>query len=243
MKIIQVIPTYNEAQNLPVLVSALFSLNLPEHHILIVDDNSPDGTGKAAETLSHQYEGRLKVLHRAGKEGLGKAYIEGFRQALDDGADVIGMMDADLSHPPDRLPALVDGLKIADVAIGSRYVPGGSLDKDWPFWRKGLSAFANTYTRTILGLPIHDTTGGYRLWKRSALEAIPFEESRSNGYVFIVELAYLAKLSGLTFTEIPINFAERTQGQSKMSLRIQLEAAFRVWQLRKIYKGFPDNSP
>jgi dolichol-phosphate mannosyltransferase len=159
MKIIQVIPTYNEAQNIPVLVSALFSLKLPEHHILIVDDNSPDGTGKVAEALSHQYKGRLNVIHRAGKEGLGKAYIEGFRRALDDGADVIGMMDADLSHPPDCLPDLVEGLKTADVAIGSRYVQGGSLDKDWPFWRKGLSAFANTYTRKILDLPIHDTTG------------------------------------------------------------------------------------
>jgi len=237
MKLIQVIPTYNEAQNLPILLSALFGLGVPEHHILVVDDNSPDGTGDIAETLCDHYPGQLSVLHRSHKEGLGKAYIQGFCWALDESADVIGMMDADLSHPPENLPDLLDALQDADIAIGSRYVPGGSVDKDWPFWRKGLSWFGNTYARTILSLPIRDTTGGYRLWRRAALEAIPFAESRSNGYVFIVELAYMAKLAGLTFAEVPIYFAERTQGASKMSLRIQIEAALRVWQLRRIYKS------
>lgn len=236
MKIIQVIPTYNEAQNIPILVKALFSHGIPDHHILIVDDNSPDGTSQVAESLVPLFDGHLSVLHRQGKEGLGKAYIQGFKHALDLGADVIGMMDADLSHPPDRFPALLDALDKADVVIGSRYCPGGSLDENWPAWRKGLSWFGNTYSRTILGLPIRDTTGGYRLWRRSALETIPFEASRSNGYVFIVELAYLAKLAGLTFAEVPIHFAERTQGDSKMSFRIQMEAALRVWQLREIYR-------
>jgi len=236
MKIIQVIPTYNEAQNLPLLVAALFEQKIPNHHILIVDDNSPDGTGEIAETLSHDYDGKLTVLHRQQKEGLGKAYIQGFRHALDAGADIVGMMDADLSHPPDRYPALLAALKNADVAIGSRYTTGGSVDKDWPFWRKGLSWFGNTYARVILSLPIMDSTGGYRLWRRSALEAIPFEDSRSNGYVFIVELAYMAKLADLTFAEVPIYFAERTHGTSKMSLRIQIEAAIRVWQLRRAYR-------
>jgi dolichol-phosphate mannosyltransferase len=168
---------------------------------------------------------------------LGKAYIQGFRQALDEGADVIGMMDADFSHPPERLPALLNALDAVDVVIGSRYVPGGGVDRDWPIWRKGLSWFGNTYARTILGLPIRDTTGAFRLWRRSALEAIPFEKSRSNGYVFIIELAYLAKLAGLTFAEVPIYFAERTQGVSKMSVRIQIEAATRVWQLRRLYRN------
>lgn len=233
MKIIQVIPTYNEAQNLPLLVAALFGQKIPNHHVLIVDDNSPDGTGEIAETLSRDYDGKLTVLHRPHKEGLGKAYIQGFRYALDAGADIIGMMDADLSHPPDRYPALLAALENADVAIGSRYTAGGSVDKEWPFWRKGLSWFGNTYARIILGLPIMDSTGGYRLWRRSALEAIPFEESRSNGYVFIVELAYMAKLADLSFAEVPIYFAERTHGSSKMSLRIQIEAAIRVWQLRR----------
>jgi dolichol-phosphate mannosyltransferase len=237
MKIIQVIPTYNEAQNLPTLVTALFSQQIPGLHILVVDDNSPDGTGDVAEMLSHQYPGKISVLHRTVKEGLGKAYIEGFRLALNDGADVVGMMDADLSHPPDRLPALIEALDGADVVVGSRYVAGGNVDKDWPIWRKGLSWFGNTYARKILGLPIADATGGYRLWRRSALEAIPFEASRSNGYVFIVELAYQAKLAGLTFAEVPIYFAERTKGASKMSLRIQIEAAWRVWQLRRFYRS------
>jgi len=236
MKIIQVIPTYNEAGNLPALVSALFSQDLPNLHLLIVDDNSPDATGEVAEGLSREHPGRLTVLHRQRKEGLGRAYIQGFRTALDQGADVIGMMDADLSHPPSRLPEMLTALDKADVVIGSRYIPGGSLDEDWPFWRKALSRFGNAYARTILDLPIRDATGGYRLWRRSAMEAIPFQDSRSNGYVFIVELAYMAKLAGLTFAEVPIYFAERTYGDSKMSLRIQLEAAYRVWQLRRIYK-------
>lgn len=236
MKIIQVIPTYNEAQNLPILVSALFSQAIPGLHVLIVDDNSPDGTGEVADELSHDYLGKLTVLHRQHKQGLGKAYIQGFRQALDQGADVIGMMDADLSHPPERLPALLAALEKADVVIGSRYVSGGSVDKDWPIWRKAMSWFGNNYARVILGLPIQDATGGYRLWRRSALKGIPFEHSRSNGYVFIVELAYMASLAGLRFAEVPIYFAERTHGTSKMSLRIQIEAALRVWQLRRLYQ-------
>jgi dolichol-phosphate mannosyltransferase len=236
MKIIQLIPTYNEAENLPVLVSALFSLGIPNFNILVLDDNSPDGTGEVAKRLSAEYEGRISVLHRQVKEGLGKAYVQGIRYALDQSADVIGMMDADLSHPPERLPAMLEALQSADLVIGSRYVPGGGLDEEWPFWRKALSGFGNFYARTILSLPVKDATGGFRLWRRSALEAIPFEESRSNGYIFQVEMAYLAKLAGLTFAEVPIYFAERTYGESKMSLRIQIEAALRVWQLRRIYR-------
>lgn len=137
-------------------------------------------------------------------------------------------MDADLSHPPHRFPALLAALEHADIVIGSRYTEGGSVDKDWPYWRKGLSWFGNMYAHRILRLTIKDTTGAYRLWRRSALEAIPFEASLSNGYVFNVELAYMAKLAGLTFTEVLIYFAERTHGTSKMSIRIQIEAAFRV---------------
>jgi len=237
MKFIQVIPTYNEAQNLPTLAATLFNLEIPGHNILIVDDNSPDGTGTVADTLSNQYPGKLSVLHRAGKAGLGKAYIQGLRHALDDGADVIGMMDADFSHPPERLPAMLDALEHADVVIGSRYIPGGGVDREWAFWRKGLSWFGNTYAGTILGLPIKDTTGAYRLWRRSALEAIPFEKALSSGFMFVIELAYQAKLASLTFAEVPIYFAERIQGTSKMSLAIQVEAAWRVWQLKKYYKN------
>ena len=236
MKIIQIIPTYNEAENLPTLVSALFAQAIPGLNVLIVDDNSPDGTGEVAENLSKIHSGKVMVLHRKGKEGLGKAYLQAFRYALDQGADLIGMMDADLSHPPEKLPSLIEALTNADIAIGSRYTQGGSLDKSWPIWRKALSSFGNFYARTILGLPIKDATGGYRVWRRQALETIPFEESLSNGYVFMVELAYMAKLAGLTFAEVPIYFAERIHGDSKMSLSIQFEAALRVWQLRGMYK-------
>jgi dolichol-phosphate mannosyltransferase len=146
------------------------------------------------------------------------------------------MMDADLSHPPEKLPEMIEALGIADVVVGSRYIKGGSLDENWPFWRKGLSSFANLYTRTILSIPIKDTTGAYRLWHRSALESIPYAETRSSGYVFIVELAYLAALAGCKFTEVPIHFKEREHGLSKMSFKVQVEAALRVWQLRKIYR-------
>ncbi|MFN2303998.1 MAG: polyprenol monophosphomannose synthase [Anaerolineales bacterium] len=235
MKFIQIIPTYNEILNLPILVEALFTLAIPGLNVLVVDDHSPDGTGQLADDLSQLYSGRLSVLHREGKAGLGRAYVHGFRHALDQDADVVGMMDADLSHPPDRLPVMMAALKDADVVIGSRYVAGGGVDKTWPFWRKGLSWFGNAYARAILGLPINDATGGYRLWRRSALEYIPFEQALSNGYIFQVELAYLATLAGLTFREVPIYFKERTQGDSKMSLRIQFEAAFRVWQLRRLH--------
>ena len=132
---------------------------------------------------------------------------------------------------------MLEALEHAEVVIGSRYVPGGGVDREWAFWRKGLSWFGNLYARTILGLPIKDTTGAYRLWRRSALESIPFENARSSGYVFVIELAYLAKLANLTFAEVPIYFAERSRGTSKMSLGIQVEAAWRVWQLKKFYKN------
>jgi len=236
MKIIIVIPTYNEAENLPILADRIFANTIHDLSVLIVDDNSPDGCGKVADELHAHYGDRLKVVHREVKEGLGRAYVQGFQVALADGADVVGMMDADLSHPPEKLPEMVAALEKADVVVGSRYIKGGSLDENWPFWRKWLSAFANRYSRLILKLPIKDTTGGYRLWHRSALESIPYAKTRSSGYVFIVELAYLAALAGCKFTEVPIHFKEREHGISKMSFKVQVEAAFRVWQLRKIYR-------
>ena len=162
MKVIQVIPTYNEAENLPELVKALLSQPVPGLQLLIVDDNSPDGTGTVADELAGDNPGKVAVLHRSGKEGLGKAYIQGFKKALDDGADVIGMMDADLSHPPDRLPSMLAALEEADVVIGSRYCEGGSLDETWPALRKALSWFGNAYARTILGLGIGVPKPGQR---------------------------------------------------------------------------------
>ena len=236
MKIILVIPTYNESENLPILFEALKGLNLPGLQLLIVDDNSPDGCGELADQLHTQHSDFIQVLHRKEKNGLGRAYIEGFKWALAQGADVIGMMDADLSHPPEKLPEMLAALEDADIVIGSRYVTGGSLDRDWPLMRKLLSGFGNLYARTILNLPIMDTTGAYKLWRRSALESIPFENMLSNGYVFNVELAYMATRKGCRFKEVPIHFKEREYGASKMSFKIQVEAAYKVWLLRKQYK-------
>jgi dolichol-phosphate mannosyltransferase len=231
-----VIPTFNEAENLPGLVSALFGLPIPELGLLVVDDHSPDGTGEIAEQLSQAHPGRLVVTHRAGKLGLGSAYIFGFSQALEAGAQAVAQMDADFSHPPDKLVDLMQALRSCDVAMGSRYVPGGSVDKNWPLWRRSLSAFGNWYARLILGLPIRDVTGGFRLWRRETLLGMPLERVRSNGYAFQVEMAYLATRLGYRFLEVPFYFADRRWGHSKMSARIQREAALRVWQMRLEYR-------
>lgn len=205
--------------------------------MLIVDDNSPDGTGQMAEDLKRQYPGRLNVLHRAGKLGLGTAYIQGFQHALSQGAEAVVQMDADFSHPPEKLVDMAAALQDCDVVHGSRYVPGGSVDLRWPLWRKGLSAWGNFYARAILGLKTHDVTGGFRMWRRSALDAMPLNRIRSNGYIFQVEMCYVATLLGLRIREIPIYFADRRWGKSKMSFRIQIEAAVRVWQLWWSYRN------
>ncbi len=231
MKITIVIPTYNEAENLPLLAEKLFAIPLPELSLLVVDDNSPDGTGQIAEDLSQVYPGRIHVMHRSGKLGLGSAYIQGFERALTLGAEAVAQMDADFSHPPEKLVEMAAALETCDLALGSRYVPGGKLDDRWPLWRKTLSRFGNFYARTLLGMKVLDVTGGYRLWRRSALQRMPLERVRSNGYIFQVEMGYIASLLGFKITEIPIYFADRLWGQSKMSLRIQLEAALRTWTL------------
>ncbi|MEW6716061.1 MAG: polyprenol monophosphomannose synthase [Chloroflexota bacterium] len=231
-----VIPTYNEAENLPRLVSALFGLPLPGMRVLIVDDNSPDGTGKIAESLTDRHPERVSVIHRPGKLGLGSAYIQGFRQALTEGAEAVGQMDADFSHPPEKLVELYEVLKSYDLALGSRYIPGGGVDERWPLWRKWLSAFGNVYARTILGLPVHDATGGYRLWRRETLQGMYLDRVRSNGYAFQIEMVYQSTLLGFSFREVPFYFADRKWGKSKMSLRIQVEAALRVWMILFAYR-------
>lgn len=231
-----VIPTYNEAENLEKLVSALLALGRPGLRVLVVDDNSPDGTGEIADRLCAANPGRVSAIHRPGKGGLGRAYLHGFRTELAGDAAALGQMDADFSHPPEKWPELAAALERAELVVGSRYVPGGSVDRDWPAWRKGLSAFGNLYARSILGLPLRDVTGGFRLYRRELLERMPLQRVRSNGYVFQVEMAYLAHLCGARFAEIPIYFADRRWGVSKMSLRIQLEAALRVWQVRFGYR-------
>jgi len=239
LRITIVTPTYNEAENLPKLVSALFSLPL-DLHVLVVDDNSPDGTGHIADELALAYPDRISVLHRPGKLGLRSAYLNGFQKVLDglDGdAEAIVQMDADFSHAPSALVEMANLLESNDAVLGSRYVKGGSVDERWPVWRRSLSAFGNYYARTILGLPFHDVTTGYRMWRRETLQKIPFERIQSSGYVFLVEMAYLAHCLEFKIGETPIYFADRRSGKSKMSLRIQVEAAFRIWQ---VWWGYRD---
>jgi dolichol-phosphate mannosyltransferase len=230
VKITIVLPTYNEAENLPKLVSALFMLPL-NLHVLVVDDNSPDGTGRIAGALAVTHPGRVSVLHRAGKQGLRSAYVEGFQKAFALGAEAVVQMDADFSHDPAVLQEMARHITECDVVIGSRYIKGGSLDKNWPLWRKFLSGFGNTYARTILQFPLHDVTTGFRMWRREALEKMPLDRIRSNGYIFLVEMVYVAFLMEYDIVEVPIHFEDRRFGESKMSLKIQLEAAMRIWDV------------
>ncbi|HEY9525588.1 MAG TPA: polyprenol monophosphomannose synthase [Anaerolineales bacterium] len=240
MSITIVLPTYNEAENLPKLVSALLSLPL-DLSVLVVDDHSPDGTGELADELSHEHPGKVFVLHRPGKQGLRSAYMEGFQKAFDSGADAVVQMDADFSHDPAVLTEMARRIVSCDVVIGSRYVKGGSLDDRWPAWRKLLSAFGNFYARTILNFPLRDVTTGYRMWRREVLQNMPLDRIRSNGYIFLVEMAYVAYLMKYKIREVPIHFADRRWGKSKMSVRIQLEAAVRIWDVWWHYRDLRAN--
>jgi dolichol-phosphate mannosyltransferase len=232
-----VIPTYNESENLLELTDALWNLPLPELKIIIVDDNSPDGTGEIADSIAAQEPNRMAVIHRAGKMGLGSAYITGFKKALQQGAEAIGQMDADFSHAPAYLPGFLAELEHFDAVFGSRYVPGGKLDERWGAGRLLLSALGNLYARTILNLDVQDTTGGYRIWRRETLQGMPLDSIRSDGYVFQVETAYVARRLGYQIKESPIYFEDRRIGQSKMSFKIQVEAAFRVWQVLLLHRN------
>ena len=237
MKITLILPTYNEAENLPRLIPKLMALDLPDLKLLIIDDLSPDGTGAIADSLAEKFPDRIEVMHRDGPPGLGRAYVAGFKHVLASDAEAIGQMDSDFSHPPEKLPEMAAKLEAFDLALGSRYVEGGGVDIHWPLWRKALSRWGNFYARSILGLPIKDVTGGFRLWRRETLEHIPYEEVVSNGYIFLVEIIYLAHRLGTRFGEVPIYFADRRWGQSKMNIRVQLEAAWRVWQVRWRYRN------
>ncbi len=232
-RVMVVVPTYNEANNLPELVGALLALDVPGLEVLVVDDNSPDGTGQVADALAGQYPGRVHALHRPGKQGLGTAYRAGFRYALDHGADYVVQMDADFSHSPHYIPQFLEAIEDTDVVVGSRYVGGGSLDERWSWWRYFLSWWANSvYTRLILGVRVRDATAGFKCWRRATLEGIGLDRVRSNGYVFQVEMAYLTEKLGYRFQEIPIHFEDRRIGQSKMTMRVKIEAALRTWQVR-----------
>jgi len=231
-----VIPTFNEAENLPIIIQRLFDLKIPSLDILIVDDNSPDGTGEIADQLSKKYSDKINVLHRRGKLGLGTAYIEGFKICLSKGAERIVQMDADFSHNPGKVTELLADLDDYDMVLGSRYIEGGNLDRDWAFWRKGLSSFGNFYARLILGMQVRDVTGGFRSWRRETLLGIPLDRVKSQGYAFQVEMGYITHLMGYRIKEIPIYFADRSRGDSKMSLKIQIEAAKRVWSILYEYR-------
>ena len=225
-----VLPTYNEAENLEPLVAAALA-NLPDTaRVLVVDDNSPDGTGKLADRLKAD-EPRIDVLHRKEKEGLGPAYIAGFRHALASGAGRILEMDSDFSHDPADLPRLLAAAEEADVAIGSRYVSGGGVE-NWSKVRQAISRGGSTYARTVLGLPIRDLTGGFKCFRREVLETIDLDAIASRGYAFQVEMTYRAIQQGFTVTEVPITFRERRAGASKMSRSIVLEAAWMVPKMR-----------
>ena len=223
-----IVPTFNERVNLPVLVEAL--MEHPNVSVLVVDDASPDGTGEVAETLARRYFGRVEVMHRTGRRGLGRSYIDGIRRAIEHPVDVICQMDADLSHDPSQLPSLIAGTEGADVVLGSRYIPGGGI-VNWPARRRLLSRFANLYVRLITQLSARDCTSGYRCWRRATLATLPLDQFTSDGYSFLVEMLFVARGLGARIAEVPITFVERREGESKMSSGVLFESALTPWRL------------
>lgn len=228
-----ILPTYNERENLERFVDTLlgvFRNHELDGRILIVDDNSPDGTGKIADRLAENH-GNVSVLHRQAKEGLGPAYLAGFKEALKTGARYIFEMDSDFSHDPANVPRMLEAAKNADLVLGSRYVPGGRVE-NWGLIRRLISRGGSLYARWILGIPVNDLTGGFKCFDRKVLEALDLDRVSAHGYGFQIELTYKAIKKGFRVKEIPITFVDRELGQSKMSKRIVWEAAFIVWRLR-----------
>ncbi len=243
-KTIVVIPTYNEADNLPAITADLFSLGLEGLEILVVDDASPDGTGDVADQLAVAYPGLFHVIHRPGKLGLGTAYIQGFTWALQHGATYVIQMDADFSHSPEYIPQFMTLIQDHDVVVGSRYVPGGRLDEHWGWGRWFLSWWANSvWVRLILGVKTRDATAGFKCWRAAALERIGLQRIRSNGYVFQVEMCYVAEKIDLRIIEIPIYFEDRRIGRSKMTTPVKLEAALRVFEIRRRHRDLKSPGP
>jgi dolichol-phosphate mannosyltransferase len=228
MNALVIVPTYNERENIPALVDRLL---LHEGvGVLIVDDQSPDGTGAVADDLRRQHPGRVDVLHRTMNRGFGRSYVDGIKRAITKGTDLICQMDADFSHDPERLPALLSAAAAADVAIGSRYVPGGAV-VNWPRRRRLLSRFANLYVRAITHVGVNDCTSGFRCWRREALATLPLDDFVSDGYSFLVEMLFIAARQGRRIVEVPITYTERREGQSKMSRAVILESAITPWRL------------
>jgi dolichol-phosphate mannosyltransferase len=228
MTALVVLPTYNERQNLERVAAGILAHDFTR--LLVVDDASPDGTGRIADELAARSNGRVEVLHRTGKRGLGLAYVDGLRSALASGADAIVQMDADLSHDPKYLPDLAAALARYDLVIGSRYLHGVSV-VNWPLHRIALSAFANRYIRAITGLSPADCTSGYRMWRREALARLPLEHARANGYAFLTEMLYEAGRRGCRIGEAPIVFVERAEGYSKVSRSVLIESLLTPWRL------------
>jgi dolichol-phosphate mannosyltransferase len=224
-QILVIIPTFNELESLPVILERVRA-SVPEAHVLVADDNSPDGTGRLADEFAGR-DSNIHVMHRLGKEGLGAAYLAGFAWALQQGYDVVVEMDADGSHQPEQLPRLLDALRDADLVLGSRWVEGGGTE-NWPKSRQFLSKGGSLYTRVLLGIPLRDVTGGYRAFRAEALRKLDLHEVASQGYCFQVDLAWRASQRNLTVVEVPITFVERTAGSSKMSQKIVVEALWRV---------------
>jgi dolichol-phosphate mannosyltransferase len=230
VKKVVVVPTYNERENIEAIVRAILAVD-PENQVVVADDASPDGTGPLVAAMAAT-DPRVHLLARPGKQGIGPAYCDGFRKALALGADLIVQMDADFSHPPADLPRFYDAMRDHDLVLGSRYVDGITVI-NWPMGRLMLSYFGNRYAQKVLGgLPIQDTTGGFKCWRRSALEAIDLATVRSNGYAFQIEMNYRAWRLGLRIQELPIVFIDRQIGSSKMHLNIAVEALTIVWRLR-----------
>jgi len=223
-----VVPTFNERANLPTLIAGL--MQHPHVKVMVVDDQSPDGTGEVADALAREHAGRIEVMHRTERRGLGRSYIDGLRKAIREPVDVVCQMDADLSHDPASLPDLVAATDRAEVVIGSRYTPGGRI-LNWPLRRRALSRFANVYIRMVTRLSARDCTSGYRCWRREALAGLPLDGFISDGYSFLVEMLYVASQRGCRIGEVPITFVERRQGESKLSRAVLLESAITPWRL------------
>ncbi len=229
MKAIVVIPTYNESKNIVRIIDKIFSVH-NEIDVLVVDDNSPDGTGKLVKDMM-QDSSRIHIIEREGKMGLGTAYLAGFTYALDHGYDYIMEMDADFSHNPEEIPNFLKYIEEYDVVLGSRYIKGVNV-VNWPLKRLLLSYFANLYTRVITGMDVKDATGGFKCFRATALSKINFDEVKSNGYSFQIEMTYRLWKKGAKVKEIPIIFVDRLEGESKMSKKIVYEAIFMVWKLK-----------
>jgi dolichol-phosphate mannosyltransferase len=228
--VVVVVPTYNERPNIEVLILGVLELG-PHFSILVIDDSSPDGTGVLADALAAAHPGRVEVIHRPAKGGLGPAYIAGFRRALELAPDLIAQIDADLSHDPAALPRLVAAARDADLVVGSRYVRGGGTT-GWPLWRRLLSRLGGRYSSAVLGASVSDLTSGFKVWRPGTLRRIAFDGLRSDGYAFQIEATWRSIKQGARVVEVPIVFTDRVAGASKLSRRIVIEAALLVWKLR-----------